>query len=241
MTKESLKNKTALITGASKGLGKSIALQLAREGVNLVLVARSEDKLKEVVQKTQEQGVRARYFICDVRDSERVKEVVQESYKEFGKIEILVNNAAIWYEGEITEHPDEKLQELFEVNVLGYLYFLKYTYPFMKKQGGGDIINVVSIAGVDFEPGWAPYIATKHAIRAFIESVRKEWAKDNIRVMGIYPPGMDTEIFKSAGFDYGRAPWMTNKDDIAKIVIFMLKQPPDIVINHLEIRKLGFN
>ena len=84
-------------------------------------------------------------------------------------------------------------------------------------------------------------MATKHTVRAFIEGVRKEYTKYNIKVMGIYPPGMATEIFESAGFHYGRADWMTDPKDIAEIILFMLSQPKDIVLNHVEIRKLGWN
>ena len=201
---------------------------------------------KEALEKTLAQiqkisQAKAKIYSCDVSDPKQVKTTIEQIKADFGRIDILINNAAIWWQGELEEHSDEKLQELFNINTLGYIYTIKYVLPTMKQQKSGQILNVVSIAGVDYEAGWAPYVATKHAVRAFIESVRKEYAKYNIKVMGIYPPGMATEIFESAGFHYGRADWMTDPKDIAEIILFMLSQPKDIVLNHVEIRKLGWN
>ncbi len=240
-----LKDKVVLITGGSKGLGKAVALKLAEKGANLALLARGEEELKKaVVEIRQKFQTKVEGYICDVSRPEQVQDTVKNIIKDFARIDILINNAGIWWEGDLEEHSDKKLRELFETNTLGYIYMVKYVTPIMKKQKGGQILNVASVVGADIEDEWsefAPYTATKHAVRAFTESIRKEYAKDNIKVMAIYPSGMDTEIFESAGFHYGKnAEWMMKKEKVADIIVCMLSQPADVVLNHIEVRKLGY-
>ncbi len=237
-----LKDKVVLITGGSKGLGKAVALKLAERGTNLALLARSEEVLNKTVAEIKKKfQTKVEGYTCDVSKPEQVQDTIKNIIKDFSRIDILINNAGIWWEGDLEEHSDKKLRELFEINTLGYIYMVKYVTPIMKKQKGGQILNVVSVAGIDYEPGWAPYTTTKHAVRAFTESIRKVYAKDNIKVMAIYPPGMDTEIFESAGFHYGKnAEWMMKKEKVADIIIYMLSQPTDVVLNHVEVRKLGY-
>ena len=236
-----LKNKVVFLTGGSKGLGRATAFKLAEKCAQLALIARGEEALQKTISQIQNKfTTKVKGYICDVSKPDQVKETVNKVLSDFGRIDVLINNAAIWWQGDLQEHSDEKLKELFEINTLGYIYTTKYITPIMKKQKQGQILNVVSVAGVDYESGWAPYTATKHAVRAFFESIRKEYANYGIKVMSIFPPGMHTDLFESAGFHYGKAEWMTEPENIAKIIVFMLSQPEDIVLNHVEVRKLGF-
>ncbi len=239
-----LKNKVVLITGASAGLGKALAMKLNKLNMKLALVSRNEENLNRIKQELLNKNSKAdlEVFMCDVSKPQEVKQTVDEVLSKFGRIDILINNAAIWAEGELEEHLDEQLARLFEVNTLGYMYFTKCVAPIMKKQKQGDIIFINSIAATwEFPADFAPYAASKSALFTFAESLRKEYAKYNIRLMSIYPPGMDTEIFKRAGFDYGIAEWMTKKEYIADIVAYMLQAPRDISLSHVIVNKVGFN
>ncbi len=207
----------------------------------MLLLPEIEKPCKKTVLEVESKfDTKVKGYICDTSKPEQVKKTIGNVATEFGMVDILINNAAIWWEGNLKKHSDEKLKELFEINTLGYIYTTKYITPLMKKQKQGQILNVASVAGIDYEPEWAPYTATKHAVRAFSESIRKEYAGYGIKVMSIFPPGMHTNIFESAGFHYGKADWMTEPENIAKVIVFMLSQPQDIVLNHVEVRKLGF-
>lgn len=241
-TKTPLANKITLITGASAGLGKALALNLAKQGAKVMLISRNKQALQKVQEQIQAQGGFADIFACDVSDPNQVKQTVNAIYNKYRQIDILINNAAIWAEGALEEHTDETLEKLFKINTLGYIYFTKYVLPIMKKQKSGDMVFVNSIAATwEFPADFAPYAASKGALYYIAQSLRKEVAKYNIRLMSIYPPGMDTEIFKRAGNDYGIAPWMTKKENIADIIVYMLKAPKDINLSHVVVNKVGSN
>ena len=237
-----LANKITLITGASAGLGKTLALKLAKQGAKVILISRNKQALQEIQEQIQAQGSFADIFACDVSNASQVKQTVNTIYNKYKQIDILINNAAIWAEGALEDHTNETLENLFKINTLGYIYFTKYVIPIMKKQKSGDIVFVNSIAATwEFPAEFAPYAASKGALYYIAQSLRKEVAKHNIRLMSIYPPGMDTEIFKRAGNDYGIAPWMTKKENIADIIVYMLKAPKDINLSHVVVNKVGFN
>src|SRR3989344_2831091 len=234
-------NKVAVITGASRGLGKEIAILLAEQKAKLALVSRSENELNKV---KEEIGPNAEYFVCDISNSKAVEKTIVEIHQKFGKIDILINNAGIWFEGLAEKHPPEKVKELFDVITLGTIYVTTSVLPILKKQAEGQILNVVSGAGIE-TPGaemgpYSPYTAAKYAVTGFTKSLEEELKGTKIKVMGIYPGGMNTPLFKKAGFDYTENEnWMMDKKDVAKIILFMLSQPKDVIIDHLVVRKFS--
>lgn len=236
----SLQGKVIVITGASFGLGKAIALKLAPEGTNLALIARNETELLKVKQKATQLGATCQYYLCDIRDAAAVEKTVAEILKYFGTIDILINNAGVYYEEPTATMTVERIDAQFATNTLGTVYMTKYVLPTLTHHNTGQIFNVVSIAGVETNGEWGIYAGTKHAVRGFTESLRKELVKTKIKVMAIYPEGIDTHIFQAAGYhQYGpHESWMMNPDDIADIVVFMLKRPNDIAMGHVEIRKI---
>lgn len=237
---QSLKNKVTIITGASYGLGKAIALKLAPEGAKLALVARTETELKKAKEEVTNLGASCQYYLCDVRDATAIEGTVQKILKDFGTIDILMNNAGVYFEEPTATMTVERIDAQFATNTLGTVYMTKYVLPTLTHHNTGQIFNVVSIAGVETNGEWGIYAATKHAITGFTESLRKELTKTNIKVMAIYPEAIDTHIFQSAGYyQYGpHEPWMMDPDNVADIVVFMLKQPDDVVMGHVEIRKI---
>jgi short-subunit dehydrogenase len=236
-----LKNKVVAITGASKGLGREIVTLLAAENCKLALIARSEKDLSELTSELRKTGTNCEYFICDVTDDKQVSETIQKVLEKFGQIDVLINDAGLWIEGKIEENDPKKVKSVFDVVALGTIYTTIATIPQMKKQKQGIIFIVVSIAGVG-TPGdagpYSAYTAAKHAITGFTKAIEEELTGTGIKVMGFYPGGMNTGIFKTAGYDYSdNEDWMMDKKDIAKIAVFMLKQPEDVIIDHLVDRK----
>jgi NADP-dependent 3-hydroxy acid dehydrogenase YdfG len=235
-----LKNKVIVITGASSGLGREISILLAEQGGIVALISKSGDELKKV---KAEIGANAEYFVCNLVNAKEVENTIARIHKKFGKIDVLINNAGIWFEGLTEKHSPDKLAELFDVISLGTIYTTNYTLPILKKQNAGQILNIVSVAGIE-TPGnmgpFSPYTAAKYAVTGFTKSLEEELKGTNIKVMGIYPGGMNTPLFKKAGFDYTEnEDWMMDKKDVSKIVLFMLSQPKDMIIDHLVVRKFG--
>ncbi|MEK9143860.1 MAG: SDR family oxidoreductase [Patescibacteria group bacterium] len=235
-----LQGKVAIITGASFGLGKAIALKLAPEGAKLALVARTETELQKLKKETTQLGATCQYYLCDIRDAIAVEITVAKILKDFGTIDILINNAGVYYEEPTATMTVERIDAQFATNTLGTVYMTKYVLPTLTRRNSGQILNVVSIAGVETNGEWGIYAATKHAVTGFTESLRKELTKTKIKVMAIYPEGMNTNIFHTAGYhQYSpHEPWMMNPDDVADIVVFMLKRPDDISMGHVDIRKI---
>jgi short-subunit dehydrogenase len=237
-----LTNKVVVITGASKGLGKEIAKLLVDEKCKLALVARSEKELGGLTENLKKSGVGCEYFICDVSDSTKVAETIQKIVEKFGRIDILVNNAGIYSEGPLESHTPERVKEIFDVVALGTIYTTLATVPQMKRQKFGQILNVISVAGVE-TPGefgpYTPYTAAKYAITGFTKATAEELIGTGIKIMGFYPAGMNTDIYRAAGINYSDdEDWMMDKVDMAKIVVFMLKQPDDVLIDQLVVHKL---
>lgn len=236
-----INDQVVVITGAGKGLGHELALQLAKEKVKLALISRTESDLKKLSSDIKRLGNECEYFVCDVSDERKVKETVEKIIKSFNKIDILINNAGIWWEGPVDEIPEGKSKELFDTVSLGTIYFTNSVLPYMRKQNGGQIFNVISQAGIE-TPGengqYAEYTAAKFAITGFTKSVEEELKDTNIKVIGFYPGGMNTEIFRSAGFNYSdNEDWMMDKKDVAEIIVFILKRPKDVLMDHVVVKK----
>lgn len=235
----SIEGKVIVITGASDGLGKSIALKCAEEHAGVALLARSEDKLKEVKSECESKGAEVEYFVCDVGDAAQIATTVSAVKQHFGGIDILINNAGIWAAGPIESYTVEKIGSLFATNTLGTIYMTRAVVPVMKLQTSAQILNVMSIAGVETKDAYGIiYTATKHALHGFTETLKEELAGTGIKVMGFYPGGMATNILKAAGIDMPAAEdQMMDTMDIASIISFVLQQPEDVVIDHFEVRK----
>lgn len=231
-----LKDQIVVVTGGSEGLGKAIAEKLVHENSKIILLARSEDKLKAAKEDLLSLGGECEYFVCDVSNYKQVEKTFKLITEKFGAIDVLINNAGIWFEGKLEEHAPEKVKELFMINSVGPINTTLAVLPKMKEKKSGQILNVSSVAGVVAEPGWPVYVGTKYALRGFIDSLEAELAGTGVRVMGFYPGGMNTDLFVKAGFSHKNEPWMMDIVKVAEIVLFMLKQPKDITIDHVVVK-----
>lgn len=238
-----LKDKVVVITGASYGLGREIAVKMADGGAQLALIARGEPRLKELQNELLKKNTKSEYFLCDVSDPYKVKFTAEQIIKSFGNVDILINNAGQWFEGILENHEDKTIEDLFKINSIGPVLVTKAFLPSLKRSKSGIILNIVSIAGVE-TPGehgiYSVYTATKSAVHGFTTSLREELKGEGIKVLGIYPPGMNTEIFDRSGFHYNDIDdWSVDKKEIADIVKFMLTRPDDLAIDQLVIHKFS--
>lgn len=225
--------KKALITGASSGIGRAIAVALAKSGVEVYLVARREDKLRELALVTG-----GKYLALNVNDKDIASKLEKFTNK---KIDILINNAGLALGRDKVETASwEDMQGMIDTNITANFRIAHAVVPWMLQNGGGDIINLCSIAGHHTYPGGAVYCATKHAVLAFTRALREETAGKNLRVMQVSPGMVDTE-FSAVRFKgdtelaktvyKGMEPLVA--EDIAEMMMFMLSRPRHVVIDEI--------
>lgn len=182
------KGKTALVTGAAVGIGRAVAHKLAENGANLVLIDIDTEKLEKVKAELKKYTENVLIFKCDVSDEARVNEVCAEALEHFGKIDILVNNAALWRAWSSMENTSiEVWRQYFDINVFGTAYFTKALLTKMCENGFGRIINVASVAGVYGNANMVPYSATKGAVIAMTKALAKEVADKGVTVNAVSP------------------------------------------------------
>lgn len=230
----------ALITGASAGIGRAMAFQLARKDIDLILVARRSDRLEEL--KRELHAINSKLKIdliaSNVNDPELGKRIADVSGK---KIDILINNAGLALGKDKIETSDfSDWEQMINTNISANFKMVHLVVPWMLQNGGGDIINLCSVAGFYTYPGGAVYCATKHAVHAFTRVLREETAGRNLRVMQISPGMVETDFslsrFKGdqqmADAVYaGMKP--LSGEDIARMMQFMLDQPRHVVIDEI--------
>ena len=181
-------DKTALVTGAAVGIGRAVALKLAQEGANLVLVDVNAEKLSELKDELKTYSDNIMTCECDVTDENTVYEIIAKAEKVFGKIDILVNNAALWRCWSLfVDTPTDEWKKFIDVNIMGVVYFTKAVLPKMIENGYGRIINVGSVAGVYGNANMAHYSATKGALIAMTKSLAKEVADKGVLVNCVSP------------------------------------------------------
>ncbi len=220
--------KGVIVTGASSGIGKAIALRFAKEGAFVALVARSEDKLKENVKEIEGLGGKAVYYTADVRDFKRAEEIVKDFHQKAGRIDVLVNNAGATRDKFLIQMKEEDFSEIVDINLKGTFNFSRAVSRIMLRQKGGVIINISSVVGITGNPGQANYAASKAGIIAFTKSLAKELGSRNIRVVTVAPGFVETKMTESLSEDVKKAYLETialrrfaSPDDIAGVVAFL--------------------
>ena len=182
------KDKVALVTGASVGIGRATALELAEYGADLILMDINFEKLQAVREELKVYPVRVLIYDCDISDEKKVNATVADALAQFGKIDILVNNAALWRCSSLfVDTPTSDWRKFFDVNVLGTVYVTKAVLPQMIERKYGRVINVASVAGVYGNRKMAHYSATKGAVISFTEALAKEVVGDGILVNAVSP------------------------------------------------------
>lgn len=224
-----LKGKVAVITGASRGIGRAAALALAREGVHVVLVARTESDLNQLKAEVEALGVRALVTPADVAKEEDVQRVKEAALAEFGQVDILVNNAGVGRYATILETSPEEYDWMMDTNMRGTFLFTRAFLPEMVERGSGSIITVSSQAGLYGYGGEAVYVATKFAQIGFCQALDNEVREKGVKVSIIAPGSTRTHFAFGTGREEGepRLEKMLDAGDVAEAVVYAAKQPPN--------------
>ncbi|PTX43168.1 hypothetical protein C8P64_1694 [Christiangramia gaetbulicola] len=241
----SIKGKTAIITGASSGIGEATAIKLAKEGMNVVLTARSEDKLNELKSKIEKENAgKAIVVPADVTKKEDLKKVVEKTKEAFSSIDALINNAGLMPLSYVKNLHTDEWDKMVDVNIKGVLNGVAAVLPTMLDQKSGNIVNISSSAGRKIYPGGAVYCATKSAVRMFSEGLRQELAPNyNINVTSIEPGFVDTSLTETITDDEIKDDLLSNfkemtpleAEDIAEAIFYSLSQPKRANINDVYI------
>ena len=230
-----LTNKNAIVTGGTKGIGRAIAEALLGEGISVCISARNKSEIDDAVKELNRGDARkAIGFVCDVRDYDQVKALVEYTVKELGGVDILVNNAGIGIFETVAETSPEDYRAVLETNLFGAFYCCHEAIPEMKRRGGGYIINISSLAGVNAHPRMAAYNASKFGLNGFSEALMQEVRHDNIKVSYIMPGSVNTEFGGDSPSD--EKSWQLTPADIARVVVDLLQHDDRSLASRVEIR-----
>ena len=237
---ESLTGKVAIITGASRGVGRALALKLAEEGCHVVLAARTTTDLTKVAEEAKAFGVRVLPVTADVSQEVDVQNLVKASIDEFGHVDILVNNAGIGRYGTIEELTVDDYDAMMNTNMRSTFLCTKFVFPEMKKQKSGHILNIASVAGLKGLPNETIYCATKFAQRGFAQALDYEARPLGIRVSSICPGGINTNFAIGTGRVEGDPvleEFLTD-EEVADVALYTLKQPKNSRIMEVAMRPM---
>jgi NADP-dependent 3-hydroxy acid dehydrogenase YdfG len=240
-----LDGKVALVTGASSGIGEATASAFAEAGAAVALAARRKERLDALAERIEGAGGRALVLEADVSDEEQANALVERTKDELGGLDILVNNAGVMLLGPVTGGNTDEWRRMIDVNLLGLLYCTHAAMPVMAQSGGGDIVNISSVAGRIAALGSAVYNMTKWGVVGFSEGLRQEALHANVRVSCVEPGFVDTELqgHNENPMVVDAIEKMTEQigtllsaDDIARAIVYTVSQPAHVSVNEILIR-----
>ena len=238
---EAIEGKVVLITGGGTGLGAETARHLASKGAIVAIAARRRNKLDEVVAQITNAGGRARAYLLDVADKKQFKAVVDAVVADFGRLDVLINNAGLMPIRPMAEVNTDEWDAMINVNLRGTLYGIAAALPIFLNQGSGHIINLSSVAGIKvFAPGGTVYSGTKFAVRAISEGLRQE-VGSKVRVTSIEPGAIDSDLkFTTTGTSRSNVMELYKAaipaSSVARAIVFAIEQPADVDINEIVVR-----
>ncbi|MFT8346889.1 SDR family oxidoreductase [Gluconobacter oxydans] len=242
MTTDNIAGKVVLITGGSSGLGEATARHLAARGAKVAIAARRRDRLDEIVSELTAQGQTARAYTLDVTKRSEVEETVAAVTRDFGRLDVLVNNAGLMAIAPIQKLMVDEWDRMIDINIKGVLYGIAAALPVFEKQKSGHVINLSSVAGLKvFAPGGTVYSGTKFAVRAISEGLRQE-AGNTFRVTSIEPGAVQSELKSGSGDTDSRKTveefykMAIPADSVARAIAFAISQPDDVDINEIVLR-----
>jgi NADP-dependent 3-hydroxy acid dehydrogenase YdfG len=239
-----LDGKVAVVTGASSGIGEATAEALAAEGAAVVVAARREDRLTDLVERIRSADGRVLAAVCDVTEESQAHGLIRKAQEEFGSVDILVNNAGVMLLSKVGKGLSEEWRQMFDVNVMGLLYATDAAIEVMKRQGGGHLVNVSSVAGRKVtRDASGVYAGSKHAVGAISEGLRQELLEDNIRVTIVEPGAVETELTNHITDQEARENLgglaqieILQSEDIANAIAYAVTQPSHVSVNEILIR-----
>ncbi len=233
MRAQNLKGKVAIVTGATRGIGREIARALAVDGADVVICGRDGGRAGQVAGEVSRTSAgRCAGIACDVRRYVEVKALMRHAVRTFGGLDILVNNAGVSGRGAVADLALETWHEVIDTNLTGVFYCCRAAIPWMRRRGGGYIFNISSLAGVNPIPNLSAYNASKFGLNGFSEAFMQEIRYDGIRVSTILPGSVDTEF---GGRTPGQESWRLAPSDIAVLVLHLLAHDPRSMPSRVEI------
>ncbi|GGG64567.1 SDR family oxidoreductase [Edaphobacter dinghuensis] len=237
----SLAGKTALVTGASSGLGWATAVALAHHGANIVVTARREERLRQLCAEIESTGTKAVFFAGDAAAEATAQQTIALAVATFGHLDILINNAGAGNYKNLIDTSAEEYDALMNANVRSGFLFSRHAVPHMIEQKQGTILFISSVSGLQGVAGEAVYSASKFAQVGFAQSLDAELRKHGIKVGVICPGGMKTEFAVGHGRteDYVRSSHMMEPHEVAEAIVFACLQPPNLRIPQMTVRHMG--
>ena len=226
----------SIVTGAGRGIGKAIAVRLAKESQNIVLISRTESELIIVKKEIDALGVESIYFVGDVADEKFVKSTIKKIQSRFGKIDHLINNAGIGIIKKLIDSTLDEFKLQVNTNLYGVYNCTKSVLPGMIKRNSGSIINISSLAGKNSFIGGTMYSATKHALLGLTKSLMLEVREYNIRVVAICPGSVDTKFGDSSTINPRSSAQILLPEDVAEVVVSVIKLPVRALASEIDLR-----
>ena len=236
-----LAGKTALVTGASAGIGWATAIALARHGANLVVTARREERLHQLCEEVKLLGSHAVFQAGDAAKESTAQQAIALAITTFGHLDILINNAGAGNYKNLVDTTAEEYDALMNANMRSGFLFSRHAVPHMIEQKNGTILFISSVAGLQGAPGESVYCATKFAQSGFAQSLDAELRKHNIKVGTLFPGGVKTEFAIGHGRteESVRDSRMMDPAEVAEAIVFACLQPPNLRIPQMTIRHMG--
>ncbi|QNN44843.1 SDR family oxidoreductase [Pedobacter roseus] len=239
---QNIKGKVVAITGASSGMGKAIAIELAKNGAKVVLGARRTEQLLQIIDEIKSTDGEATCAQIDVKHKADLVRLVNTAVEQYGKLDVIVNNAGVSQLARIDELDIDSWEEMIDINLKGVLYGMAAAIPVFKQQQAGHIVNIISTSGIKIVPMQGVYAGTKNAIRTIAEAFRQE-SDGNIRITGISPGFVRTDFANNiknqemkTAVQQGVEQIAIDPIAIANAVIYAISQPVDVEIGDVVIR-----
>ena len=233
---ELLAGKVAIVTGASRGIGRAISVALAQEAATVVLAARSGQHLREAAEMVTHAGGKAHIVTTELTDEQSIKSLVAETAEKFGRLDILVNNAGITHSALLEETATEDWERLMWVNARAPFILCREALPLLRKSDRAYIINIASVVGVKGYPEQSAYTSSKHALRGMTISLSEELRDTNIRVHVLCPGGVATDMVARVRPDIARDE-LIKPEELAELVHYLVTHKGNAVVDELHIRR----
>jgi 3-oxoacyl-[acyl-carrier protein] reductase len=227
---------TALITGATEGIGRATAFGLGRAGYRVAVCARTEAKVRQLVKKLKAAGIEAAGAAADVGDADQTVRMIEEITGILGQIDVLINNAGILIARPFEELTLEDWDATMSTNVRSLYLVTRVVLPGMRQRKHGSIVNVASLAGRNGFAGGTAYTASKHAVLGFSRSLMLEVRKDNVRVIAICPGSVDTSLLKDQPMLKSEPSRILQPEEVADTILHTLSLPERAMVSELDIR-----
>ena len=231
-----LASKVAIVTGASRGIGKAISVALAQEAATVVLAARSIRKLQETADQVTKAGGKAEIVVTELTEEESIKNLVETTGEKFSRLDILVNNAGVTHSAKLEQTTTEDWERCMQINARAPFILCREALGLLRKSQAGYIINIASVVGVKGYPLQSAYTSSKHALRGMTISLAEELSDSNIRVHLLCPGGVDTELVQKVRPDIKKDELM-QPEEIAELVLYLVTHKGNAVIDELHIRR----